>query len=48
MAENLFMNAKQILAQYEVKEMFRKETSLIFRPFPLLSGKVLEIYNNYL
>ena len=40
LAENLFMNAKQILAQYEVKEVFRKETSLIFRPFPFLSGKV--------
>ena len=40
LAENLFMNAKQILAQYEVKEVFRKETSLIFRPFSFLSGKV--------
>jgi len=38
LAENLFMNAKQILAQYEVKEVFRKETSLIFRPFSFLSG----------
>ncbi|XP_068712395.1 GPI ethanolamine phosphate transferase 1-like [Montipora foliosa] len=37
-AENLFMNAQQILAQYEVKEMFRKETSLLFRPFTQLSG----------
>lgn len=38
-AENLFMNAQQILAQYEVKELFREETSLLFRPFASLAGK---------
>ena len=37
-AENLFMNAQQILAQYDVKELFRKETSLLFRPFTSLAG----------
>ena len=42
-AENLFMNAQQILAQYEVKELFRKETSLLFRPFTLLAGKVVTV-----
>ena len=38
-AENLFMNAQQILAQYEVKELFRKKTSLLFRSFTSLAGK---------
>ncbi|EDO47599.1 predicted protein [Nematostella vectensis] len=38
LAENLFTNAKQILAQYQVKETFRKDTSLIFRPFRALAG----------
>lgn len=38
-AENLLMNAQQILAQYEVKELFRKKTSLLFRPFTSLAGK---------
>jgi len=38
-AENLFMNLLQILAQYDVKELFRKETSLWFWPFTLLAGK---------
>ena len=37
-AENLFMNSKQILEQYEVKEFFRKKTSLVFRPFRSLTG----------
>ena len=37
-AENLFMNSQQILAQYDVKELFRKETSLWFWPFTLLAG----------
>ena len=37
--ENIFTNAKQILAQYQVKEKMKKETSLIFRQFPELTGK---------
>ena len=43
-AENLFMNAQQILAQYEVKEQFRKETSLWFRPFTMLAGILAVIF----
>ncbi|PFX32592.1 GPI ethanolamine phosphate transferase 1 [Stylophora pistillata] len=38
LAENLFMNSQQILAQYDVKELFRKETSLWFQPFSSLAG----------
>jgi phosphatidylinositol glycan class N len=38
-ADNLLTNAKQILAQYQVKEDYRKKTSLIFRPFKSLPGK---------
>ena len=33
------MNAKQILAQYQIKEKMKKETSLTFRQFPELTGK---------
>ena len=38
-AENLFANSRQILAQYEVKEAYRRRTSLIFRPFEPLAGR---------
>ena len=37
------MNAKQILAQYQIKEKMKKETSLTFRHFPELTGKNLII-----
>ncbi|KAK3741841.1 hypothetical protein QZH41_006688 [Actinostola sp. cb2023] len=36
-AESLFTNAKQILAQYQVKEEYRRKTSLLFRPFQPLT-----------
>lgn len=36
--ENIFMNAKQILAQYQIKEKMKKETSLTFKQFPELTG----------
>lgn len=44
LAENLFMNSQQILVQYDVKELFRKETSLWFRPFSSLAGIILLVY----
>ena len=37
-AENLFINAQQILAQYLVKESLRKESSLVFSAFKHLAG----------
>ena len=39
-ADNLLTNARQILAQYQIKEHMRKETSLIFRQFVELTGKL--------
>ena len=39
-AENIFTNAKQILAQYQIIEQMRKETSLVFQPFAELTGKM--------
>ena len=36
--ENILTNAKQILAQYQIKEKIKKDTSLIFRQFPELTG----------
>lgn len=38
------MNSQQILAQYDVKELFRKETSLWFWPFSSLAGIILLVY----
>ena len=37
-AENLFRNARQILAQYKKKKSEVKDTAIIFRPFKL-SGR---------
>ena len=37
-AESLFLNAKQILAQYKKKESTIKATSIVFRPY-MLAGK---------
>lgn len=45
-AENIFTNAKQILAQYQIKERMKKETSLIFRQFSELTGKKCWLKNH--
>ena len=37
--DNLFTNARQILAQYQIKERMKKESSLLFRQFSELTGE---------
>lgn len=41
--ENIFVNAKQILAQFQIKERSKKESAFIFQPFSELIGKIFHL-----
>ena len=46
---NLVTNAKQILAQYQINEQMKRESSLVFRQFPeLTGGKIIFCENLFL